>query len=337
MKFSDYLKDEILGVLLQLFCAVILTVYLRILSVGQGECILILLAWFVIAVLYFFFRYFRTKSMFDDWENTLCNLDKKYFLGEMLHDNGSFQFHFVIRILKCALKSMTEEVSKAQIERKEYQELIEKWAHELKSPLTAITLNCENNPTEFSRNVLLQAQRIAFNVEQVLYYARLGCAANDSAFKRVRLEDIINTAVLSNKQLLMQNHFTIKSENNEFVICTDEKMLGFILNQIINNCVQYKRNAPSIAFKAYENSHHIHLEIQDNGIGIKESDIGRVFVKGFTGSNGRRLECSTGIGLYLCKELCQQLGIGISIRSAVNEYTCVSLAFQKNPQYNPIQ
>lgn len=337
MKFSDYLKDRLLGILLQLFCAVILTVYLRVLSLGVGECALILLAWFAIAVLYDLYHYFRTKSMLDEWENTLRKLDKKYLLGEMLRDNGSCQVHFAIQILKCALRSMTEEVSKAQRERKEYQELIEKWAHELKAPLTAITLICENAPAEFSRKISLQAQRITLNVEQVLYYARLGCAANDSAFKRVCLDDVINTAILSNKQLLIQNHFTIQAENNAFVVCTDEKMLGFILTQIINNSVQYKGNAPSIAFRAFETPHHIHLEIEDNGIGIKASDIGRVFEKGFTGSNGHRLEYSTGIGLYLCKGLCQALGMDIHIRSAVKEYTCVSLTFPKKQEYTAIQ
>ena len=69
---------------------------------------------------------------------------------------------------------MTQEVSKVQIEKKEYQELFEKWAHELKAPIASITLVCENNPSELSRKILLQANRLSYNVEQVLYYARLG-------------------------------------------------------------------------------------------------------------------------------------------------------------------
>ena len=79
---------------------------------------------------------------------------------------------------------MTQEVSKVQIEKKEYQELIEKWAHELKAPIASITLVCENNPSELSRKILLQANRLSYNVEQVLYYARLGYMSNDYMIKR---------------------------------------------------------------------------------------------------------------------------------------------------------
>lgn len=102
------------------------------------------------------------------------SLERKYLLGEMISNYGSFQLELFIQILRSSLKSMTQEVSKVQIEKKEYQELIEKWAHELKAPIASITLVCENNPSELSRKILLQANRLSYNVEQVLYYARLG-------------------------------------------------------------------------------------------------------------------------------------------------------------------
>ncbi len=235
-----------------------------------------------------------------------------------------------IQILRSSLKSMTQEVSKVQIEKKEYQELIEKWAHELKAPIASITLVCENNPSELSRKILLQANRLSYNVEQVLYYARLGYMSNDYMIKRVSLEDIIHTAILNNKQLLIQNQFSIEVHTVDSFVYTDTKALVFILGQIINNSAQYRSSSPLLTFRAIDTNHHVYLEIQDNGTGIRESDLGRVFEKGFTGSNGHQRKTSTGIGLYLCKQLCKELGIEITIRSAVNKYTCVSLAFQKS-------
>lgn len=337
MTFGDYIKDEISSILLQVLCAIFLTIYLCSLSLDIDECILILIAWIIIASLYYFYKYYRTNLIFKKWDSILQSLEKKYLLGEMISNYGSFQLELFIQILRSSLKSMTQEVSKIQIEKKEYQELIEKWAHELKAPIASICLICENNPSELSRKILLQANRISYSVEQVLYYARLGSVSNDYIIKHVNLEDIIHTAILNNKQMLIQNQFSIKINNIDFFIYTDTKALVFILNQIINNSVQYKSAFPSLEFHAIETDHHICLEIKDNGAGIRESDLSRVFDKGFTGSNGHQRESSTGIGLYLCKRLCNELGIDISIRSVVNEYTCVSLVFPKAIELNPLK
>ena len=227
------------------------------------------------------------------------SLERKYLLGEMISNYGSFQLELFIQILRSSLKSMTQEVSKVQIEKKEYQELIEKWAHELKAPIASITLVCENNPSELSRKILLQANRLSYNVEQVLYYARLGYMSNDYMIKRVSLEDIIHTAILNNKQLLIQNQFSIEVHTVDSFVYTDTKALVFILGQIINNSAQYRSSSPLLTFRAIDTNHHVYLEIQDNGTGIRESDLGRVFEKGFTGSNGHQRKTSTGIGLYL--------------------------------------
>ena len=154
--------------------------------------------------------------------------------------------------------------------------------------------------------------------------------SNDYMIKRVSLEDIIHTAILNNKQLLIQNQFSIEVHTVDSFVYTDTKALVFILGQITNNSAQYRSSSPLLTFRAIDTNHHVYLEIQDNGTGIRESDLGRVFEKGFTGSNGHQRKTSTGIGLYLCKQLCKELGIEITIRSAVNKYTCVSLAFQKS-------
>lgn len=330
MTFGDFIKDELSSILLQILCAIILTIYLCSLSLDIGECVLILIAWIVIASLYYFYKYYRTNLIFKKWSSILQSLERKYLLGEMISNYGSFQLELFIQILRSSLKSMTQEVSKVQIEKKEYQELIEKWAHELKAPIASITLVCENNPSELSRKILLQANRLSYNVEQVLYYARLGYMSNDYMIKRVSLEDIIHTAILNNKQLLIQNQFSIEVHTVDSFVYTDTKALVFILGQIINNSAQYRSSSPLLTFRAIDTNHHVYLEIQDNGTGIRESDLGRVFEKGFTGSNGHQRKTSTGIGLYLCKQLCKELGIEITICSAVNKYTCVSLAFQKS-------
>jgi len=110
-------------------------------------------------------------------------------------------------------------------------------------------------------------------------------------------------------------------------VYTDAKWLVFIINQIINNSVRYKTENPVLEVYGSKNEDKIRLEIKDNGIGIRDSEIGRVFQKGFTGSNGRSRKNSTGMGLYICKGLCDELGIDIEINSELDKFTSVSLAF----------
>lgn len=124
MTFGDFIKDELSSILLQILCAIILTIYLCSLSLDIGECVLILSAWIVIASLYYFYKYYRTNLIFKKWSSILQSLERKYLLGEMISNYGSFQLELFIQILRSSLKSMTQEVSKVQIEKKEYQELI---------------------------------------------------------------------------------------------------------------------------------------------------------------------------------------------------------------------
>lgn len=124
MTFGDFIKDELSSILLQILCAIILTIYLCSLSLDIGECVLILIAWIVIASLYYFYKYYRTNLIFKKWSSILQSLERKYLLGEMISNYGSFQLELFIQILRSSLKSMTQEVSKVQIEKKEYANYI---------------------------------------------------------------------------------------------------------------------------------------------------------------------------------------------------------------------
>lgn len=88
-----------------------------------------------------------------------------------------------------------------------------------------------------------------------------------------------------------------------------------------------------IRISVEESIKQIDLIIYDNGIGIPEKDIRRVFEKTFTGENGRTTSKSTGMGLYIVKKLCEKLGHKITIKSKVNEYTKIIITFSKNDFY----
>ena len=124
----------------------------------------------------------------------------------------------------------------------------------------------------------------------------------------------------------------MKLDNLDYTVYADEKWLDFIIGQIIANSIKYKEDALTLWFSASENQENIILSIKDNGIGISESDLGRVFEKGFTGENGRAFAKSTGIGLYLCKELCNKMYLGLEAQSTVGNGTTIHITFPKDRQ-----
>ena len=224
---------------------------------------------------------------------------------------------------------MLEQIAKIRNERKEYREYIEQWIHEVKTPISALKLLCANNKNEFSKNILIELNKIQHMSEQALFYARSECVEKDYHISEQLLSDIIHEAIMDNKPLLINNNVSIEVENCQINVFTDEKWIVFILNQLISNCIKYRREHLEIHFYTELENDFVHLNITDNGIGIKEDEVSQIFEKGFTGSNGRTHIHSTGIGLYLCKKLCDKLGVGIRAESSYHG-TTIKLSFYKN-------
>ena len=158
-----------------------------------------------------------------------------------------------------------------------------------------------------------------------------GQVSNDFMIREVNLTEIVKNVLARNKKIMIQNHMKVEMEDVKMTAYTDEKWLAFILNQMMINSIQYKaQNNPEIKIEIKQYKENVTLSIKDNGIGIKSSEIDRVFEKGFTGTNGRRQKKSTGIGLYLCKRLCQELGMELEAESKENEFTKMTIWIPKN-------
>ena len=330
MKATDYLRDKLPQFLLNITCALFLFIYLSAVGVGGSEILLILILWVLILLGFISIQFLITKRRIENINITMDSLDQKYLFAEIIENDGNAEQQAYFFIMKNAMRSMIEEVSKANKEKEDYREYIEQWAHEIKVPLTSIILNCENNLDDNSRKILLQTKHIEDCLEQVLYYARLGNVENDYMIKEVCLDEFVGDVLLRNKQTLIQNRINIEMNNLSYSVYTDSKWLIFVINQIINNSVRYKKDNPVLEISGSEKDGMIQLEIKDNGMGIRESEIGRIFQKGFTGSNGRSRKGSTGMGLYICKGLCDKLGIEIKIDSELDKHTSVKIIFPSN-------
>ena len=196
----------------------------------------------------------------------------------------------------------------------------------IKTPITAMKLLCENHRTNWTKELLLELEKTNRFTEQALYYARSEHTEKDYSVREMALSQVVHQAIADNKYLLLQSGMRLEVEEMQDTVYSDEKWVRFILNQLIVNAVKYRTKQPVLRISTHKRQDQVVLVVEDNGIGIAASDLPRIFEKGFTGQNGRLIQQSTGIGLYLCKRLCEKLGIGITAESSEHG-TAISLLF----------
>ena len=234
---------------------------------------------------------------------------------------------------------MYETVNQYRISIDAFKDYIEMWIHEVKVPLASLLLMCHNNEDLLDKKIMGQVRRIDQYMEQILYYVRSEHAENDYLIKEVKLSKVITQVALNNREDLLENNIDFSAENITYSVLTDGKWLEFILNQIINNSIKYKseKRQPCIQIFAQTKEENIILSVRDNGIGISPNDLPNVYKKSFTGTNGRTRTKSTGMGLYIVKQLCKKLGHRVEIESVQGEYTQVSIYFAQNEFYKMFQ
>ncbi|MDR7855547.1 sensor histidine kinase [Tissierella sp.] len=328
MSLKNYLKSIMGLISLNIIALIFLSVFL--LSIGNElEAIMIIvLSWIVVLFIYFVIAYRKRKDYFELIEKCVSKIDKKYLISEVLEIPPFIEAEPYYYLLKKSSKSMREEINKERLTLKDYKEYIEQWIHEVKTPISLIKLTEENNRTIKSAAILMQLEEIDRYVEQALFYARSEEVDKDYLVKEVNLQSCVNSVITRNKQGFILNNIDIDIDNIEKTVYCDSKWLEFILNQIIVNAIKYRNNKnPKVKIYVRGIKNGIRLIVEDNGIGIPSDELDRVFEKGFTGNIGRLNTKSTGIGLYLCKKLCDKLGLLIDIESEINSYTKVVITF----------
>lgn len=327
MTLTEYLKDKLLLILLHTVCMLCVSGFLLITGYSLDCLILILICWVLVVAVVWFFDFWKKRAYFAEMEKILERLDERYLLGELMPERAALTDRIYRDMIRKSNKSVIEKLRAIDKERKEYREFIESWVHEIKAPITAVELLCENHKEELTRSIWLENRRILNSVEMALYYARADEVYKDYIIRKTDLTEVVSGVLAGNKYYLIQNGVQAEVDCRDTVY-TDEKWIAFIVNQLILNSVKYKNGASeklTIYTEKYERE--VHLIVKDDGVGIKESELPRIFDKGFTGSNGRKNEHSTGMGLYLCHNLCRKLGIELSARSWENEGTEMILKF----------
>lgn len=329
MSLKNFIKEKILLISLLILALVTIEIFLIAYDVHNFIKIYIIVFPLLLISISLSIEYYNRKTFYNKLEKNLQDLNEKYLISEIIETPNFIEGKILKEVIQDVDKSMIENVNKYKKIQEEYKEYIELWIHEIKIPIATSKMIIENNKSEAGKSIDEELDKVEDYIEQALYYARSNTVEKDYIIGKVELREIVNTAVIKNKNLLITNKVNLDLHGLDRWVYTDSKWMVFILNQIIQNAVKYGKNEDSkLEIFAEEEKEKVILFVKDNGIGIKSSEICRVFEKGFTGENGRIIgKKSTGIGLYLCKKLCEKLEIGLELESEKGVGTKVAITF----------
>ena len=257
-------------------------------------------------------------------------LDRKFLFCEVMEEPSFWEGVLFHQAMGTVNKSMNDAIAAAEREAREYREYVETWVHEIKTPIASARLVLENHPGETGEALEDALFQIENYVEQALFYARSGAVDRDYLVKAASLRELASAALRRCSRALIGEGFHIELGELDTVVYTDPKWVEFILGQLLSNSAKYHGPRPALSFSQRVEADRVVLILRDNGPGIPESDLPRVFDKGFTGKNGRETASrSTGLGLYLCRKLCRRLGLRITLSCPGGGGTQAELTFPK--------
>lgn len=335
MGFGAYLADRlaplVVGAVALAFCALVMTVYGLDAAAVAFVCGVLALA----AVTALVLDWLHRRAFYQRLEDALSSLDETYLATELIERPAFLEGQLFYDALDRESKAMRDRIASARRRQREYREYVETWVHEVKTPIAAARLVARNNPSPATESMDAELDQIEGYVEQALYYSRGTLLDRDFQIRQVSLADVVRDALRHKARALIGAHVAPELGELDFTVRADPKWLSFVIGQVLVNAAKYRgeKDGPGrvriwaerreTGLDAWETV----LAIADDGVGIPAADVGRVFDKGFTGENGRRFARSTGMGLYLVRELCDKMGVGAWLESVEGEGTTVFLGF----------
>lgn len=261
-------------------------------------------------------------------------IDLKYLESNILNSMEDLPRSLDIRVeyYQKIIERLHNEVEKLKIEdNKKMEDLADyysMWIHQIKTPIAAINFLLDNEEIDVKafRQELFKIERY---VEMVLTYIRLGSETSDYVITSINLDEVVRENIKRYATLFINKKIKLNYVSHETYVISDKKWLGFAFEQLLSNAIKYTKSGGEISINISESE----LIIEDNGIGIYEEDLPRIFEQSFTGLNGRYEKKSSGLGLYLCKKTLDKLQHKIEITSEVNKGTKVIVSFPKKDMF----
>ena len=321
--FKAYIKDRRIAIISFLLFAIILSVSfllyrLPIEAVLYPSLLNIILGLIILAI-----DYSKVKKKQNELERIkrlTADMIVSFPKVSLVYDD---YYNEIIKKFKSELISIENETAEKYADMIDYYSV---WVHQIKTPISSMRLTLQNDDSALSRTILSDLFRIEQYVEMVLAFLRLDSESSDYVFKEYNIDDIIRKSVKKFSSEFINRKITLQLEPCNFKFITDEKWLAFVIEQILSNALKYTRKG---SIKIYM-TNPAALCIEDTGIGISSDDLPRIFERGYTGYNGRTDANSSGLGLYLCKRICENLSIGIKAESEFDKGTRILLDLSQN-------
>ncbi|MCS4481595.1 sensor histidine kinase [Clostridium botulinum] len=340
MKFIDFLKDRIAYIIVYFISIslVILIMHLTLfIKVIDFPITNILYAYFVSIVILIIFLLYEYSKVRVFYKQTYRALNSKDIIEDIVNisEVRTREQKLFTELLKKLHKSYESKIYKYEDIQKHYSNFINQWVHQMKTPVSVINLILEEENLceckEVFDSIGEENEKISQGLNIMLYNARINEFNHDFNVEGIDILLILRQVINDNKKLLIRNKIFPKIAGEDAIIQTDKKWIYFVINQIVINAIKYtvatEKDKKTINFKIEEDTAKITVSIEDNGIGIPKEDLGRVFNAFFTGKNGRKTSESTGMGMYLSKRICNELGNELYVESEEGEGTTFYIVF----------
>ncbi|KHL95012.1 membrane protein [Paenibacillus sp. IHB B 3415] len=281
----------------------------------------------VVLLLYLGYRYIQYRKLY----TALC--DPVSLTQEQPVSMGEAPLPEAIHELMQLIDRQYQEQVNTHVRRMDQHIVfMNRWVHQMKTPLSVIQLTLQDLEDEAAASIQEELDRLRRGLEMVIYTSRIDRFEEDFQVEPLLLHKAVSEAVAENRRLFIRRNIRADIQvGANFAVYSDAKWLMFMLSQILTNAVNYTPGTGKcVTISAQRRGSDIILNITDQGIGISPEDLKRVFNPYFTGERGRQYHESTGMGLYLVREVCRRLGHKVELQSKLGEGTTVRLSFSNS-------
>ncbi|UHA72833.1 sensor histidine kinase [Paenibacillus sp. 481] len=349
MTFWQYCRDR-LRIIAACLVAVFISLVVVWLDLGIGQryirsdsLIYIFILATCVIVLGLLYDYKKMRPWYVEMNHASASLSESEFTLCLQHPATKEQQQ-IHELITRQYQAFTNDLIVMRQQREQHVHFTNQWVHHMKTPVSVIHLLTQQHAgpmtheqaEQLMHSIAEEADRLTRGLDMMLHTARLDKFELDLHVSRLNLQQMIRQVINQNRKALIRYHIYPKVSGADVFVESDEKWLVFILTQLVTNAIKYSKHLPgtkTLQFQIEVDENAILLHVNDEGIGIAEHDLPRVFDPFFTGENGRREGDATGMGLYLVKKVTANLGHTISIRSKVNEGTSVTLRFAGDSLY----
>lgn len=318
--FGRWLNSRIKYIVLFVFILIIYPVWFYCLDIGVKYSVYPTIFNLAVGIIALTVDYFQTKQKF----NQLKDIRDFVTALREFPDPANVSEEELQRIIEDLCDEHAATKSDNESSAEEMVEYYNLWVHQIKTPIAGMRLRLDGMDSDEARILKSQLVRIEQYVEMVLIYQRLNSSSTDYVFAKTNINNVTKACIKKFMGDFFSKHLSVDYQLTDTVILTDEKWISFVIEQVISNAIKYT-NEGKVTISMEDDV----LIISDTGIGIREEDLPRIFEKGYTGNNGRVDLRASGLGLYLCKKICENLGHSITAKSEVGKGTSILINLKR--------